>query len=53
MTQLLIYFSIIAIIWVITIILNKRFDDDPIKDVFRQIAAVLTTIGILFFWHWI
>lgn len=48
-----IYIGIISLVIVITWLLNKRFDDDPVKDFFRLIAAVLVTLGILFFWHWI
>jgi uncharacterized membrane protein YwzB len=53
MTPATIYISIIVLVLVITWWLNKRFDDDPIKDFFRLIAAALITLGILFFWHWI
>jgi hypothetical protein len=53
MTPATIYISIIVLVIVITWRLNKRYDDDPIKDFFRLIAAVLATLGVLFFWHWI
>ena len=53
MTPATIYISIIVLVVVITWRLNKRYDDDPIKDFFRLIAAVLATLGVLFFWHWI
>jgi multisubunit Na+/H+ antiporter MnhB subunit len=48
-----IYLGIILLVLVTTWWLNKRFDDDPIKDFFRLIAAGIATLGILFFWHWI
>ncbi len=53
MTSTIIYISIICLVIVTTWWLNKRFDDDPYKDFFRIIAAVLATMGILFFWNWI
>ena len=53
MTPEAIYISIILIVIAITWRLNKKFDDDPIKDFFRLIAATLITLGVLFFWHWI
>ena len=53
MTPATIYISIIVLVLVITWWLNKRYDDDPIKDFFRLIAAALVTLGVLFFWHWI
>jgi hypothetical protein len=53
MTPATIYISIIVLVIVITWRLNKRYDDDPIKDFFRLIAAVLATLGVLFFWYWI
>lgn len=48
-----IYISIILLVIAATWWLNKKFDDDPIKDFFRIIAAILATLGILFFWNWI
>ncbi len=48
-----IYISIILLVIITTWWLNKRFDDDPIKDFLRIIAAVLATLGILFFWNWL
>ena len=48
-----IYLSIILLVVFATWWLNKRFDDDPIKDFLRIIAAVLATLGILFFWNWL
>lgn len=48
-----IYISIILLVIAVTWWLNKKFDDDPIKDFFRIIAAILVTLGILFFWNWI
>ncbi|MEE9336470.1 MAG: hypothetical protein V3U87_00170 [Methylococcaceae bacterium] len=53
MTPATIYISVILLVIVITWRLNKKFDDDPIKDVLRIIAAVLATLGILFFWNWL
>jgi hypothetical protein len=53
MTPETIYISVILLVIVITWRLNKKFDDDPIKDFLRIIAAVLTTLGILFFWNWL
>ena len=53
MTPATIYISIILLVIVITWRLNKKFDDDPVKDFLRIIAAVLATLGILFFWNWL
>lgn len=53
MTPETIYISIILLVIAATWWLNKKFDDDPIKDFFRIIAAILATLGILFFWNWI
>lgn len=53
MTPATIYITIILIVIAITWWLNKKFDDDPIKDFLRIIAAVLVTLGILFFWNWL
>ncbi len=53
MTPVTIYISVIFLVIVITWRLNKKFDDDPIKDFLRIIAAVLATLGILFFWNWL
>lgn len=52
-TEVTIYISLILLVVIVTWRLNKKFDDDPIKDFLRIIAAVLATLGILFFWHWI
>jgi len=48
-----IYISIILLVVIVTWRLNKKFDDDPIKDFLRIIAAILATLGILFFWNWL
>lgn len=53
MTPATVYVCVILLVIVITWRLNKKFDDDPIKDFFRIIAAILATLGILFFWNWI
>ncbi len=53
MTPATIYISIILLVFAVTWRLNKQYDDDPIKDFFRIFAAVLATLGILFFWNWL
>ncbi len=53
MTPATIYITIILIVIARTWGLNKKFDDDTIKDFLRIIAAVLATLGILFFWNWL
>jgi len=42
----------LIVVWVLTWFLNKRYDDDPIKDFLRYIGATFASMAIVFFWHW-
>lgn len=44
---------VLVIVWTITWFLNKRYDDDQIKDFLRYVLATFLSMGIVFFWHWI
>lgn len=48
-----VYLSIIVFVWVVTWIVNKKRDDDPIQDFLRIVGSTFLTVAVLFFWHWI